>query len=172
MTGNGRRLTAEDMRRAFDRTFAAPVVEAARETVSLLAIRAGELFLAMRTAEIAGLIRCPKITPAPARSPALLGVSAVRDALIGMYGLSSLIGGAAGPEPRGWVALCKDRSVGLVFSEIEGYVQVDSSAIHLPDRATALDLAAGVVTLYGSVRAVIDITALLARIKARGQAKV
>jgi chemotaxis signal transduction protein len=160
---------AGEMRRAFDRAFAMKPVPVNLDAEDFIAVRAGDQLLALRASEIRMVLRCPRITPLPGRSEALLGISAVRVGIVGMYSLSALVSGSRNGAPGRWVALCGDRSVGLVFDELQGYARIERRSIHLTRNAEAPEIADEVVTFGESARPVIDVTNLLVRINAKGQ---
>jgi chemotaxis signal transduction protein len=135
--------TLEELRLEFDRAFAGPERIQSRAFVRLIAIRAREHALALRIGELKEIARCPRIAPIPSAAPGLLGIAGLRGEILGLYSLAALVGGrsaSAGP----WVARV-GRSIGLVFDEIVGSIEI------------APDADAEVVRLDGTPFAVIDL---------------
>ena len=130
---------AEQLRAAFDAGFAAPRPEAAAPTTDLLRFRIGGQVRALRLAEIASLHADLPITHLPATTPAMLGVSMVRGALIPIYDAGRLLGVAPMTHPR-WIVLT--RGLGLAFDVFEGFARVTDDGAH-----ALVDLAALVTAI-------------------------
>ncbi len=158
--------SADEMKKEFDATFARPREREEEPEVELLAIRAGDLRLALRVAETQGIARCPSITPLPSRAPSLLGLSGLSGNLVAMYSLSSLLAGRGGGSERPWVALCGEgRSVGLVFDEIEGSLRVSPRALRSASRPRPEDLHEVSIQDRGIVRSIVSIPAVMETLK-------
>ncbi|HEX7624352.1 MAG TPA: hypothetical protein VF400_12325, partial [Anaeromyxobacteraceae bacterium] len=63
----GPQATLDELRRAFDDSFAVAPPDARRPEVSLLALRAGAEPIAVRALETAGLLRLPRVMALPSR---------------------------------------------------------------------------------------------------------
>jgi chemotaxis signal transduction protein len=116
---------AEELRRAFDRSFAEPPAAAAAPHVDLLAIRAGETPLALRVAEVTGLVADKAITPVPSAFPELVGVAGFRGAIVPVWRLAPLLGLRADGPPR-WMVLVASGSdtFALAFEHLDGHLRV------------------------------------------------
>jgi hypothetical protein len=102
---------ATELRAAFDRGFAdAPAGERGGGLELLRVELAGEPY-AIALAEISSIHVDPKLTPVPATAPELIGVMAVRGAIVPVYDLRTLLGLATVRPPR-WVVI----SQGLAFA--------------------------------------------------------
>jgi chemotaxis signal transduction protein len=156
--------TAESMRREFDQTFARPAESVSTDSQDCLVVRAGEQSLVLFTADLRALLRCPRITAMSGRSAAFLGISAVRDAIVGMYCLSKLAGGPIRGTAGGWMALCGDGSVGLVFDELQSYRRVETHLFQQDHRAGSTEIIHGLLEIAGSTLPVLDMTNLLDQI--------
>jgi chemotaxis signal transduction protein len=160
------RLTAAELRKAFDQSFAVPIVSEPEMTEDVLAVRAQDHNLALRVSEIAGLSSCPTIVPVPGRNPALCGLANVRGALVTVYRLSTLVGGEGDAITGGWIVLCADdRTVALQFDELVGYHSVRSDAIHASAAADPSGRQKQVVQIADVSRPVISISDLLVTIR-------
>ena len=140
---------AATLRRAFDATFAAQPPGMRAQTEDFLAIRvAGDPF-AMRVSSVLRLAAAPKIVPVPSRRPAVLGVAAMRGALVSVHSLAVLLGYARDAGADRWIALANEgEMVGLVFHELDGFLRVPKGAV-------------GAIGGDGVTRAIVDMRAIL-----------
>ncbi len=172
---NGRRTVtagrAEEMRLAFDRSFAAAPDAASAATEDILSIRMGEARCALRIAEIRGVFADKKVTRIPGRSPALLGIAGFRGTIVPVYALSALLGYPPGETMR-WVAVAAAAPVAVAFEEFAGHLRVAADAIapHSVD-AEARQHVRGYVRADGGVWGIVDLPAVVAAI-ARGASPV
>lgn len=140
MTGRAEQRL-EELRRAFDETFATPTASCGEELRGALAIRAGSGRFAVRIEDLAAVEAYRRATPLPGIAPGLLGLAGVRGQLVAAYDLGALLGcrpaDAGGPEARlRWLLLCASSpEVGLAIEEIEGYVRFSSADLHAGDGA-------------------------------------
>jgi chemotaxis signal transduction protein len=165
-------LVPEQMRRVFDRAFAAPYSERRQDLEAFLTLRISTTAYALRVLGIAGLASARKIVPLGNAFPAMLGLTAVRGRLFPVYSLAALLGAEpAGDAPR-WLVLCAGVDpVALGFTELEGHVLLPRSAIfattggggerthvrelvHAEDRVRGIiDVSSLVATIHGMIRA-------------------
>jgi purine-binding chemotaxis protein CheW len=159
---------AEALRREFDETFRRPRALEREKEEELLAIRAGESLLAVRTLETGGVLRSPPIPPLPSSFPAFLGLCGVRGALVAAYDLAALLEGSA-PASRGsWMLLCgADRRVGLVFDELGGALRVAPSEIRRAAEGSGMRMLPEVALVQGESRPIVRIQSLLEQIARR-----
>lgn len=160
---------AAELREAFDRSFAeAPPTAAALE--DLLEIRLGALSYALRVIELAGLHGDIAITALPSRVPALLGIAAVRGAILPVYDLRLMLGLAADTTPR-WVVIAAATPVGLACDGFDRHLRlrrdtivpyggVDTAVLHVRD----------VVHVDGRARPIISLPSVLDAITMRVRA--
>src|SRR5215470_1210816 len=87
---------ARDLKHTFDRAFAAPVLTDTDATEDLIEIGAGGSLYCLRLSEITGLYNDKTITSLPGSPPALLGIAGFRGAIVPIYSLAALLGGARG----------------------------------------------------------------------------
>ncbi len=112
----------QDLRAAFDSSFAAAREIARPDTEDFLSVRiAGDPY-ALRVRELAGLVSAPRIVPLPSSTPMLLGLVGVRGSLVAAYSLGRLLGyGPNGVEPK-WLALVQSSEmVAFAFDELEAF---------------------------------------------------
>jgi chemotaxis signal transduction protein len=160
------RLTAAELRKAFDQSFAVPIVSEPEMTENVLAVRAQDRDLVLRVSEIAGLSSCPMIVAVPGRNPALCGLANVRGALVTVYRLATLVGRDGDAIAGGWIVLCAaDRTVALQFDELVGYHRVRSDAIHATAFADPGGRQEQVVQIADVSRPVIRLSDLLVAIR-------
>ncbi|WP_438030043.1 chemotaxis protein CheW [Sorangium sp. So ce233] len=125
----------DELRAAFDASFAAPALTRAEEPARALAIRAGDRRLVARIEELAAVEPCRRIVPLAGGPPGLLGLAGLRGRLVAVYDLAALVGGrpragtadggaAAGPAPR-WLLVCAESpEIALAIDEIEGHARL------------------------------------------------
>jgi purine-binding chemotaxis protein CheW len=157
---------AEELRLAFDRSFAAPHRTEMVDDVELLAVRAGGTAYAIRLAAVSGLFADRTVTPLPGPVPELLGVAAFRGAVVAVYDLGALLGhtahqsGIATAQPRWLVLDTGTPPVGLAFDALDGHVRAPAGAI-----AAAADGGFAAVLDGNLVRPVIDVPEIRASIE-------
>ena len=160
-------ITARDLRRAFDETFAVAPDTAARDVRDFLAIRVGGGRYALRVSDLTGLEGRRKITPLPSTDAALLGIAGTQGRLVPVFRLAALIGGGGAQEDAAWLAICgPDEPVGLAFAALDGHLRVPAAALHHPgkhDHAYVREA----IRLPSEVRYVLDVPAILAAIRDR-----
>jgi purine-binding chemotaxis protein CheW len=122
--------TADELRRAFDRSFSlTPKADAGAAIVeNLLAFSIGSHAYALRFAEVSGLFVDKKITWLPSPVSELLGVAGLRGALLPVYDLGMLLGYARTAAPR-WLLITAAVPVGLAFNRFDGHLSVPAEAI-------------------------------------------
>jgi chemotaxis signal transduction protein len=173
MNDPAHKRTAAELRREFDEAFARPMVIDGEVREELLAIRAGDHDLALRSSEVAAILRCPTLTQVPSAHAALRGLAGVRGALVAVYALASLLGPDSTPARAGWIVLCREeRSAALLFDDLVGHVRVAQAEIHAAASAAGGAIGAGeLVEIAGVHRAVPSVPALLEIIRgtARGR---
>jgi purine-binding chemotaxis protein CheW len=131
--------TAE-LRNAFDRARAVPVVSVVAEQVeNLLAIRVSGDAFAIRLSEISGLATDRKIVAFPSPIPELLGLAAIRGRLLPVYSLAALLGYSPHAGQGRWLVLCgTEEPVALTINDFEGYVRVPLAQVFLADQRAGL----------------------------------
>jgi chemotaxis signal transduction protein len=151
---------AVELKNDFDRARAIPWSSRADEQVEgLLSIRVSGDPYAIRVSEICGLVNDRKIVAFPNSIPELLGVAGIRGGLVPVYSLAALLGYNRETDQARWLVLCGvEESVGLAFSDFEGYLTVPSTQVYATEqtdgaRATvnhvlrAADLVCAVVSI-------------------------
>lgn len=148
MTGARIEQRALALRRAFDATFAAPPADAQGAMEDFLAIRIAGHPHAISVAHVARLVTTPKIVHVPSGRPAVLGVAAIRGALVSVHSLAILLGYPGDAQPR-WIAVAAGLdAVGLAFDELDGFLRVAKGA-------------KGAIGAGGVTRPIVDVGAVL-----------
>lgn len=155
--------SAIELRRAFDEMFTRSAETRDERAVEVLSIRAGEARMALPVLSIRAVQLCPEVAAVPSVAPSLLGVSGVRGAVVAMYSLAHVLGGAKTPAGGAWVALCGDGTVGLVFDELFGHERLTQGEL-LPGEGEA---SRGFVEINGTPHVLVDVKALLKAITAK-----
>jgi chemotaxis signal transduction protein len=166
MTPEDQAATAAALRQKFDERFQKPRILDREPEEEILRIRAHDFLLAVRTTQASGVLHCPRIVPLPSPAPALLGICGIRGALVAAFSLAALLGGPASFS-RGWILLCdRDRTMGLVFDELQGCLRIPTREIRKPAGDTQpTGIAGEVVRIFGENRAVIQIPAVLENVR-------
>jgi chemotaxis signal transduction protein len=109
---------ADDLRRAFDSSFAAPATVHETGWTVLLLVRLGERRLAVLLGDVASLLPGRRIVPLPAAPRALLGLAGHRGNLVPVFSLRGLVGMEEGPPPE---ALLLARHEELIAFGVDGF---------------------------------------------------
>ncbi len=140
---------AAALRHAFDAAFAVPPSGTRAETEDFLAIRVADDPFAVRVSSVVRLAAAPKIVPVPSRRPAVLGVAAMRGALVSVHSLAALLGYPGDAGVHRWMALADGGDmVGLAFHELDGFLRVPKGAN-------------GAIASGGVTRPIVDMRAIL-----------
>lgn len=160
------RAAADELARAFDADFArAPEVRAA-DSEDLLAIRVAGEPCALIRGELTGLFADRPVTPLPGAAPGLLGISGFRGALVPVYDLRSVIGGAVGGAPPRWLVTAAAAPVALAFDGFDAFLRVPRTAIA---GHAAGDHARRAVRCDGELRPILDLASIVDAIRARAR---
>jgi chemotaxis signal transduction protein len=152
-----------ELRDAFDRSFAERPATTRIATEDLIAIRVGGDPYAVRTAELSSVSTNRKIVTIPSRRSDLLGVAGIRGALVPVYGMASVLGYPETPSSHEWLALCGHPDlVALAFERLEGFLRVQQTDLHAPERADGSRRhVSQVVRAGGIARLVVDMRSTL-----------
>lgn len=156
---------AAALRRAFDRSFAAPRATVRQAAESLLAIQIGGEPYAVHVSALAGLHADRCVVPAPSPSPDLLGLVGLRGTIAPVYDLRRLLGQPAGPAPR-WLFLLRagrEDLVGFAFDRLDTHFQAAAADIVAATDSGARHVAGVVRTAEGALP-LLDTVSLVAAI--------
>jgi purine-binding chemotaxis protein CheW len=155
-----------ELRRAFDRSFAAPPPSRAAETLSLIVIRLAGERLVLRAGDIAGIARRKRLVPLPSRTPELLGLAGIRGVLVPVFNLAALLAlPPCGGEP-GWFALAmREAPIALAFDEFDGQLEVERTCLYDDQTAPARPYVRQLVRIGPLVRPVIEVPSILEAIR-------
>ena len=164
---------AEELRQAFDRSFAeAPREEVAHLEHLLLAIRIAGVPYALPLKELSGLSTGRRVTPLPTAVAGLLGIAGFRGTLVPVYDMRVLFGYPGTGAPR-WLGLVgKELVIGLAFDDFDGYLRVPPEAITRQDAEGAPTLVHEVVQAGDLVRPLVHLPSVIDAIKQRARAGV
>lgn len=127
--GRSQNLTrAEDMRAAFDRTFAQPPVvsEATLDDLLLIGV-AGDPY-AVRLLEVAGVFAGRKVRWLPSSVPMFIGLVGLRGSILPVYDLRLLFGYQAMIPPR-WLFIAASAPIVLACDRFDGHRRVHRTAM-------------------------------------------
>jgi chemotaxis signal transduction protein len=130
---------ALELRNTFDRARAIPLsMGTVQQVEGLLSIRVAGDPYAIRVSEISGLANDRKVVAFPSSISELLGVAGIRGGLVSVYSLAALLGYGREAGQARWLVLCgAEESVGLAFSEFEGYFTVPLTQVYATDQRDA-----------------------------------
>jgi chemotaxis signal transduction protein len=163
MPGEGLRL--EELRRAFDQSFAAPARVEADDLVSIIGIRVSGEALALRADQITGIAKRRRIVPVPSRIPESLGITGMRGMLVPVFSLAALLG-LERREDCAWLALAyPDAPVALAFDEFEGQTEVKRTSLYRDENASPRRYVWQLARIGPSIHAVVDIPSVVEDIR-------
>jgi chemotaxis signal transduction protein len=157
---------AQQLRSAFDRSFAAPAHLDTTLKEDLLAIRSGSQLLALRLSEIGGLFADKKITRIPGRIATLLGIAGFRGAILPVYDLGMLLGQAKGKASR-WLVSAAAVPIGLAFEGFDGHLRISKDAIISQEARDRKSYIRDRARIEGVVRPILDLPSVLDAIRAQ-----
>jgi chemotaxis signal transduction protein len=157
---------AQQLRAELDESFAQPRELARPLMMALLAIRVGDEPFALRLAETDAVLADRPITRLPSPLPELLGLCAIRGAIVPVYDLAALLGRAVSRRhPPRWLVLAKHRElIALAFDALDGQVVMPAAEIAAPAGDAAHD---GIVLVQDVLRPLIRIASVLDAIEQR-----
>lgn len=157
--------TAQELRRAFDESFASPVAQETPDCENLLAIRVAENPYAVRVRDLVRVVSGPRILAVPSRLPELIGIAGLRGILVPVYDLAALMGHAVKRGEARWLLVCgANEPLALAFGAFEGHLKVPRSALsravdhrrrHIEEAAQTGD----------GVRAILDVPSIVEAIR-------
>jgi purine-binding chemotaxis protein CheW len=150
-----------ELRSGFDASFAAP--PPVRETPeSVLQIRVGGERFAVRPEHTGGLAKVRKVVPMPGRLPELMGLVALRGAILPVFDLAALLGIAPDATPPEWMILAAgDTAAALAFHAFEGqgapewlgeHADADGKSVQLVRTGTVICALLDLPRLFASVQ--------------------
>jgi len=158
-----RTARGSELRDAFDREFAATPRPAEPSHRDFLCIRVGGEPSAIPLDDIASLHADLRVVALPSRAPELLGVAAIRAAIVPIYDLGFAFGMSRADVPR-WTVVLRDGAAGFAFEGYDGHARIPDRAIAAASqrRHTIGQFSAG-----GQPRSIIDLGTVLAAIENR-----
>lgn len=120
------------MRELFDRGFAEPLATAIESKARYLRIRVADDRYAIPIAQVSAIAALHKLTRLPTSgSRELLGLTGIRDAVVPVYDLALLLGGAPSGESARWIAVAASGALAFAFTALEGLAEAAADA-HKP----------------------------------------
>jgi chemotaxis signal transduction protein len=126
----------EELRQAFDSSFAFPPPSTEDDLVDLLAVTADAGALAVPLTDMAGLTTDRTITPLPGSPPTMLGVAGLRGHLIPVYDLARVLGKGQAKESRWIVLAAGSPAFAVAVDRVDGHLRVPREAIAEPTGET------------------------------------
>lgn len=156
----------EELRRAFDETFAAPIVHQPDDLATLIAIRVAGQAFALHATEITTLAKRGRIVPVPSRVPELLGLAGIRGAVVPVYDLGLLLGLAErAREPQWFVVIHHEAKLALAVNEIEGLVEIRKTDLFTDETSQSRGQVRQLARIGADTRAVVDVAAVVKTIR-------
>ncbi len=156
---------AEELRRTFDASFAAPPPVAGVHH-DLLAVRVAGESLAVRRAETRGLLAGKRVVRLANDAHGMLGLVGIRGGVLPVYDLAFFLR-LPRSESRRWIVLTGSPSIALAFDEFERQLRVPDASMAQSSDADRRELVGAVATFEGVARPVLDLAFLHAEIGRR-----
>jgi chemotaxis signal transduction protein len=151
------------LRDGFDRGFAVAPPPPVPEHSDFLCIRVGGEPSAIALGDVATLHADLRIIPLPSRAPELLGVAAIRAAVVPIYDLRVAFGVSGSGVPR-WTVVVAGSLAGFGFDSYDGHARIaDRSIAAAPPGGHVR----GQFTFDGQPRSIVDLRSVLAAIESR-----
>jgi purine-binding chemotaxis protein CheW len=154
---------AGEMRDAFDRDFAVPLRPAEPSHRDFLCIRVGGEPSAIPLGDIASLHADLRVVALPSRAPELLGVVAIRAAIVPIYDLGFAFGMPRADVPR-WTVVLRGGTAGFAFEGYDGHARIAERAIAAASQRRHMT---GQFSAGGQPRSILDVGAVLSAIENR-----
>ena len=163
---------ADQLRQAFDRSFAMPPSMSSPEDEDLLMIRVAGDPYAIHLLDIAEIVTDRRVVSIPAVTPHLLGLAGIHGSIVPVFGLASILGYGSDPVSPRWMILCgSEEPIALAFSDFEGHLRLPTSALHADDNVGAthehVKYLNQVASTPDGIRAVVSIPLIMAAIRNR-----
>jgi purine-binding chemotaxis protein CheW len=155
-----------ELRDAFDQDFAAAPRPAEPSHRDFLCIRVGGEPSAIPLGDIASLHADLRVVALPSRAPELLGVAAIRAALVPIYDLGFAFGVSRADVPR-WIVVVRGGAAGFAFEGYDGHARIPDRAIAAASQRRHMT---GQFSAGGQPRSIIDLGTVLAAIENRRHA--
>lgn len=158
----------EELRHAFDNSFALPPPSTEDDLVDLLAVTADGEALAVPLNAMAGLTADRAVTPVPGSPPNLLGVAGLRGHLVPVYDLARIRKPGGARKTGRWMVLAAGApAFAVAVDRVDCHLRVPRNAIAAP----ADGAATAVVHTADGPRPVVDLTAVRNQLTARVSAE-
>lgn len=157
---------ATELRDAFDRGFAESPQPPEPAHTDFLCIRLGGEPYAIALDDIASFHADLRVVALPTRAPELLGVAAIRAAILPIYDLRIGLGVSTTGSSTRWTVVTRRAPAGFAFDGYDGHARILASSIAA---ATQSGHVRGQFTFDGHARSVIDLPSVLTAIEQRGR---
>ena len=131
---------------------------------SWLLVRAGARRVGLALTDVVEVLDSGPVYPVPSREPAVRGVTTVREGIMPLVHLGSLLDGTPCPERRGETTVLVRVDGRPLCLEVSDAEEVLSEAGHPVPAGATLPFAAAVARLPEGLVPLLDLTALVARI--------
>ncbi len=115
---------AAELRLAFDQSFARPPLQQRDGSEGLLVFGVAGDSYGMRVRELSGMVMPRKVVWLPTSCRDLLGIVAIRGAIVPVYSVAALLSYQQEDDARWLVTGGTGEPVGLAFSDFEGWLSV------------------------------------------------
>jgi purine-binding chemotaxis protein CheW len=165
---------ADDLRREFDRGFAAPPPALVEQAIDFLVVGVADDLYALRITALRALVSDRRIVALPTPMRELAGVVAVRGAMVPVYTLRALLGKApAETPPARLVVAGPPPGVGLAFDRLERHLRVAPGAVApaTPTGGEGRQHVRQVVVSDAGLVPVLEVDSVLAEVERRVRAR-
>jgi chemotaxis signal transduction protein len=161
-----------EMARQFDEAFAKPRTEWSQEAEGFVGVRLdGELY-ALRVRELAELHAGKRIVPVPSPVREFLGVVGMRNGVVPVYCLESLLGHPRTEKAPRWLIIAASREpVAFAFAHFDGHVRLDDARA-LPAESKTTAHVSELLHASDGIRRVISVPSLVEVVRMRTSPKI
>jgi hypothetical protein len=153
VTEHDAHVSVNELRRAFDESFAAPPPGVQVRADQLLAVELGGQRYLLPLRDIGGLVATPRVVPLPTRVAGFIGVTVMNGAPISVFDLGVLLGHVASPSTPRWLAIAGAPAVALAFDRLHGRIEAPTGGTR------------GTLRIEGSIQSIIDVSAVMKAIE-------
>lgn len=120
------RSNHDQLRAAFDRTFAEPYPPPRRDSLALIALTiAGEAY-AIRLDQIATVHVDVRIGAVPSKARGLVGLATIRNVIVPVHDLGVLLGHRTSPVAGRWLVVARGEApLAWAFDQLDGQVRIE-----------------------------------------------
>lgn len=163
--------SADALRRAFDREFAASPGDLSSALDGYLAVLIGDDAYLLALDELSGLVVDRRIVALPTHAPHLIGVAGIRGAITPIYDLAGILGYPPVGAAARWSALTRTGArIGLAFDRFGGHIRTARASATPAGETPSGSRVRGALRIDGAVYRIVDTAVIVAEIEQNARA--